>query len=290
MTRCIFCEIVDGAVSATIVYEDDDALGFYPRATERLADGHVLVIPKQHAIDLFDAAPADLEAVIRAARHVADAQRAALAASGVNVLIASGPDSGQSVPHLHLHVVPRWSGDRLNTWPSGRSEHRMSGESATMLRAHFEREVGDLDIGATGSSSQGAELSESAIMADSRHGTGEVVPEAVDVLRRMVGMFSTGDMTELATSVSPDYVDHQGIGGTPVHGPTGFATVLAAARAPFLRLDVIVEDVVVDGDVATARLCWQGTRADGTYERRYTRDMIRAQAGLAVEHWGHPTR
>ena len=60
-------------------------------------------------------------------RRVADAMRSALGAEGVNILNASGPSSEQSVPHLHFHVIPRWTGDNFSTWPTSRSEHPFGG-------------------------------------------------------------------------------------------------------------------------------------------------------------------
>ena len=137
MASCIFCDIIGGTAGATVVYEDESLLGFLPLPEGRLADGHVLVVPKRHVSDLFDATEADLQALIVGVQRVSDALRSALGASGVNVLNASGPNSDQSVFHLHFHVVPRWKGDGLWTWPAGRSEHRVPGDSAALIRKHF---------------------------------------------------------------------------------------------------------------------------------------------------------
>ena len=139
MASCIFCDIIGGTADATVVYEDEAVLSFLPLAEGRLADGHLLVVPKRHISDLFDAKQADLHALILGVQRVSDALRSALGASGVNVLNASGPNSHQSVFHLHFHVVPRWKGDGLWTWPAGRSEHRVSGSSTALIRNHFAR-------------------------------------------------------------------------------------------------------------------------------------------------------
>ena len=137
---CIFCKIVQGTAPATVVYEDESAMSFLPLSEGRLADGHLLVIPKRHAADLFDVDDADLGAVVFAVQRVSEALRETLGASGVNVLNASGPNSDQSVFHLHFHVVPRWMGDGLHTWPKGRSEHLVSGDYAALIRDHFARD------------------------------------------------------------------------------------------------------------------------------------------------------
>lgn len=137
MKDCVFCRIINDHAQATVVYEDEDVLGFFPLPEGRLADGHVLVVPKRHSADLFDTDVSLLSAVTVGIRRVADGIRAALGASGVNVLNASGPNSDQSVFHLHFHVVPRWEDDGLQTWPTGKSAHRVMGDSASLLRGQF---------------------------------------------------------------------------------------------------------------------------------------------------------
>ena len=141
---CIFCEIVKGAAPATVVYEDQLTMSFLPLPDGRLADGHLLVIPKRHATDLFEVDKDDLFAVVFVVRRVAGALRKALGATGVNVLNASGPNSDQSVFHLHFHVVPRWMGDGLNTWPKGKSEHRVSEDYAAQIRNHLAGDIAEL--------------------------------------------------------------------------------------------------------------------------------------------------
>jgi histidine triad (HIT) family protein len=137
MNDCVFCQIIEGDAPATLVYEDRDVLGFFPLPDGRLADGHVLVVPRRHSADLFDTGESELAAVMVAIRRVSDGLRAALGATGVNVLNASGPNSDQSVFHLHFHVVPRWGDDGLNTWPRGKSAHIVSSDSAALLRRHL---------------------------------------------------------------------------------------------------------------------------------------------------------
>ncbi|MFF4935324.1 HIT family protein [Streptomyces griseofuscus] len=81
-----------------------------------------------------------LAATMALVQRVAGAMRTALDASGVNILSASGPGSEQSVPHLHFHVVPRWMGDGISTWPAGRSGHRLSDDPDGKLAAFLARE------------------------------------------------------------------------------------------------------------------------------------------------------
>ena len=89
-----------------------------------LGPGHTLVIPTDHYTDLFTTPPGPLSDVMAFVQRLARAMRSELGATGVNVLHASGPNSEQSVPHLHFHVVPRWPDDGFSTWPAEQSRHR----------------------------------------------------------------------------------------------------------------------------------------------------------------------
>jgi histidine triad (HIT) family protein len=106
---CVFCKIRDGQIPSTRVYEDERTLCFMD--INPLNEGHCLVVTRAHAATLFDAADADLQAAITTARRVGRALRAALAPDGLNVLQANGAAAFQSVPHFHLHLIPRWNGD-----------------------------------------------------------------------------------------------------------------------------------------------------------------------------------
>lgn len=138
---CVFCRIVTGAEPATVVFEDASTMSFLPLPEGRLADGHLLVIPKRHVADVFEASTLDLNAVSVTVQRVAEALRHSVGASGVNVLNASGPHSDQSVLHLHFHVVPRWQDDGLRTWPTGRSAHRVP-DYVELLRDVLSRDTG----------------------------------------------------------------------------------------------------------------------------------------------------
>lgn len=124
-----------GAGPPAWVAREELAMAFAP--LDQLAPGHTLVAPTAHAADLFAIAPADLAAVTDLTRRLAATMRTALGAEGVNVLHASGPVAEQSVPHLHLHVVPRWSDDGLSTWPPGRSRHPAPKRAHDRLAAYL---------------------------------------------------------------------------------------------------------------------------------------------------------
>ena len=138
---CVFCEIVAGTAQATIVFEEDATMAFLPLPDGRLAEGHVLVIPKRHIADVFEANLDDLSLVSATVQKVSEALRQSIGASGVNLLNASGPNSDQSVFHLHFHVVPRWQDDGLWTWPEGRSTHPVPGDYVARLRDVLSRDT-----------------------------------------------------------------------------------------------------------------------------------------------------
>ncbi|QLD90492.1 HIT family protein [Natronomonas salina] len=106
---CIFCRIVDGEIPSRTVYEDDEVLAFLD--ANPLSPGHTLVVPKAHHQFLSDL-PADLSAsVFAAVRELTPRVQRAVDAEAHTIAVNDGPAAGQEVPHLHVHVVPRFEGD-----------------------------------------------------------------------------------------------------------------------------------------------------------------------------------
>jgi histidine triad (HIT) family protein len=106
---CVFCKIIDGQLPSMKLDEDDSTLTFMD--IHPLSSGHCLVVPKHHAATIFEADVRDLEAAMVAAKRVALAIQEALRPDGLNVLQANGAAAFQSVPHFHLHLIPRWADD-----------------------------------------------------------------------------------------------------------------------------------------------------------------------------------
>jgi histidine triad (HIT) family protein len=116
------------------VWEDERTLAFMD--INPLAEGHCLVVTRAHAPTLFDATEADLGAAIMTARRVALAIRAALAPDGLNLLQANGAAAFQSVPHFHLHLIPRWRGDGKGfDWPLTPGDRARIQAAAEKIRA-----------------------------------------------------------------------------------------------------------------------------------------------------------
>ena len=104
----IFAKILRGEVPCLKVYEDDVALAFMDIMPQ--ADGHVLVLPKSPARNILDADPQMLRQLIARVQNIARAVKEALAADGITILQYNEPAGGQTVFHLHFHIVPRWTG------------------------------------------------------------------------------------------------------------------------------------------------------------------------------------
>lgn len=115
MKPCAFCQIVDRAVPAAIVFEDDDSLVFLDHRP--VFPGHCLLIPKRHLDSLIDLEQPLLRTLFANARLLALAVEKGLGAEGA--FVALNNRVSQSVPHLHIHVVPRTKGDGLKGffWP-----------------------------------------------------------------------------------------------------------------------------------------------------------------------------
>jgi histidine triad (HIT) family protein len=114
MPDTIFGKITRKEIPADIVYEDDETLAF--RDLSPQAPTHILIVPKKPLVNLLEAGPEDgllLGQLMQSAIHVA--RLMGLAESGFRVVINVGPDGGQTVSHLHLHLL----GGRALTWPPG---------------------------------------------------------------------------------------------------------------------------------------------------------------------------
>jgi histidine triad (HIT) family protein len=135
---CIFCEIIARRATASFVAESDLAIAFLTIGP--LREGHALVIPKRHVVEVPDAAARELGAVFALGQEVAIRQRRTLGSHGETLFLASGAAGEQSVFHMHLHVVPRHDGDGIGLaawWGTKmhRAERAALDATAARLRA-----------------------------------------------------------------------------------------------------------------------------------------------------------
>lgn len=131
--ECVFCSIVAGA-PAERVFEDDELLAFLDHTP--LFPGHVLVVPKPHYATLLDLPPALVGPLFSRVQILADAVTRAMDAEGS--FVAMNNHVSQSVPHLHVHVVPRRKGDGLRGffWPRHKyTDAAHAAETAARIRA-----------------------------------------------------------------------------------------------------------------------------------------------------------
>jgi len=114
MSDCLFCGIVEGKVKANLVYQDDSIVAFKDIAPR--APVHILIITRKHLVSVSDIAETDralIGQIFQVAARLAREQ--GVADSGYRVVVNAGADAGQSVLHLHFHLL----GGRQMTWPPG---------------------------------------------------------------------------------------------------------------------------------------------------------------------------
>ena len=136
---CAFCDIVSGTVPAGIVYEDEQTLAFLDHRP--LFPGHCLLIPRKHVETLVDVSAPLLTTLSANARLLAIAVEKALGAQGAFVAINNRVS--QSVPHMHVHIVPRTKGDGLKGffWPRQKYRDAQHMEEVRMALATAVREL-----------------------------------------------------------------------------------------------------------------------------------------------------
>ena len=103
---CIFCDIISGKIPSSVVYEDDQVLAILD--ISQVTFGHTLVMPKKHVDSALEADEETIAAVFSAASKLARKIQKNTGAAGINLLANCGEAAGQSVPHMHVHVIPRY--------------------------------------------------------------------------------------------------------------------------------------------------------------------------------------
>ena len=119
MSDCAFCRIASGEIPGLRIHEDEHALAFMDIARD--VDGHMLVIPKAHCISILDCDDDTLAHVARMVKTVCNHLVDNCGYDGVDVLNANGEAAGQTLPHFHVHLIPRRLHDGLGArgeWPS----------------------------------------------------------------------------------------------------------------------------------------------------------------------------
>ena len=115
MSDCIFCKIISGDIPSRKVFEDKWTLSFMDVAKD--VDGHILVVPKTHAKNILDCDGETLAHVMNTVKRISNHLVDHCGYAGVNLLNASDECAGQSVPHFHIHIIPRKPNDGIDSWP-----------------------------------------------------------------------------------------------------------------------------------------------------------------------------
>ncbi len=109
MSNCLFCSIVSGDIPCHKVYEDEHTLAFLDIACDYI--GHTVVVPKVHCDNILDASSSQLSSVMNTVQKLSRHYIDNCGFSAVNVISNCGTDAGQSVMHMHIHIIPRTQGD-----------------------------------------------------------------------------------------------------------------------------------------------------------------------------------
>jgi histidine triad (HIT) family protein len=108
---CIFCKIVHKQAPSSIIYENETVMAFLD--IRPLNMGHTLVIPKAHYVDIFDIPQTLLSQIHKIVKQVSTPIKEATNANGISIIQQNGKAAGQDIFHIHVHVVPRFEGQKL---------------------------------------------------------------------------------------------------------------------------------------------------------------------------------
>lgn len=141
--ECVFCAIVAREASSSLVYEDDRVVAFLD--INPVNPGHLVVVPRAHAPYLADIDEETGAHVFRVAQRLAQSLRdSGLQCEGINLFLADGEAAFQEVPHLHLHVFPRFKGDTFKIdadWDTHPAREKLDAAAAA-IRASYEDRFG----------------------------------------------------------------------------------------------------------------------------------------------------
>ena len=143
---CIFCRIVNGEIPAEVVARGHDFIAFLD--VNPLADGHVLVVPRAHAAQVEDLEADQADTLFRAVVRLAGPVREAVDAAGTTIGINNGNATGQTIPHVHVHIVPRWENDGAGSVHTifPRKAYRDIKEVGTAIRAAVAEIATGIDV------------------------------------------------------------------------------------------------------------------------------------------------
>lgn len=130
-SNCIFCKIVAGEIPSATVYEDENYKAILDISPA--AKGHIIILAKRHCANLFELEDDIAAGAFSVARKLATAMKKELNCDGINLLQNNGEAAGQTVFHFHIHLIPRYHGDKVQMeWPH---QEYADGEAAKLAKA-----------------------------------------------------------------------------------------------------------------------------------------------------------
>ncbi len=132
-SNCIFCKIAGGEIPSKTLYEDDSfrvILDISPASK-----GHAIILPKNHAANLYELPDEDASKIMIVAKKVATVLKDVLHCDGINILQNNGEAAGQTVFHLHVHIIPRYENDNVTiTWTAGAEGNTLADEVVEQIQ------------------------------------------------------------------------------------------------------------------------------------------------------------
>ena len=129
---CVFCKIIKGEIPSYKIYENDKVYAFLDIAKD--VDGHTLVIPKKHVVNILDCDNETLTHLMDTVKKISNHYVDNCGYDGVNIINASGLAAQQSVFHFHIHIIPRKENDNVDAWPNFKGADKELEEMHKLLK------------------------------------------------------------------------------------------------------------------------------------------------------------
>ena len=134
--NCIFCKTASGEIPSYTIYEDDDFKAFMDISPA--SKGHTILIPKQHADNIFDLDETVASKLLPVAARIAKALKSELKCEGLNLLQNNGEAAGQTVFHFHMHIIPRYEVDKVVVkWVEDKYEGEPLDQLSDKIKKHL---------------------------------------------------------------------------------------------------------------------------------------------------------
>ncbi|MBS7632773.1 HIT family protein [Candidatus Bathyarchaeota archaeon] len=135
--QCVFCKIVEKKIPASLVYEDEYTIAFMDN--HPVNEGHTLVIPKKHYATIYTLPERETARLYKAVKKVACAVKKAINPEGITISQQNERGAGQDIFHVHVHVIPRYAGQRMPRFEELKEEKREKLESAAAkIKKHIQ--------------------------------------------------------------------------------------------------------------------------------------------------------